>query len=1577
MKKFIYLFLIAVLCMNFSYAQNKVKSDNLIFPKKGVSKLSGKTLTNPVNLTNAFNSGANYLRMSQADITEDNAGNGNPDTDNQTGGWYWSTTYPSIYNTGLATFSNLYGVSALGLYYNYLRTGNSAAFTALTDAVNGIMARTDSKTSYNLLLLIIYNNLSGITDPKYKNEAKTRFDLCIQEHGGTATSFAQYIRDDRASQGYHNGIIPWDIAGYVLTAKALDAAFPSGGYLNMAKEIAEVLYQDSYNNNPGYFKPTGGQNNGWDPTWENSNYWWYTLGISGLMDAFYEADIHTDKLPELKTIILNCQFTSGDARGAFSGSFGAHETDDDWQSTAYSVMTLARINQGTNQAYINNACYYLAKTQHESGAWLYSNNTHYPEIGGENTSAMYFGNQSTIYVDDDYTETSCGGHIWGFDAFNKIQNAIDAASAGAVINVYPGNYDEFAPNSNPASVPGTYQFGLFIGVSKTGITIQGVNASGIPVTDYKNIEANVQLNATDNFGPDGMYIEADNVTLSGLKLWQNISLGTNKTIAVIGDNLTFKYNHVLDVTATEPWGSLYLDDEFYNATSNISHIQSYTIQNNFLDNCSIDLNNGAGFSGSVSGRKILNNTINLGAWAGASISFTGSGTGVAWFIHGVGGAIITGNSFSNNSQHIRVRGDYDNTQFNWNSYWNENSFDKAVVCGINPPNDIQEYSYVSGSITMNHVRRIGANIQGEVDHAVANDKVNIKNGTYLEKVIVNKTLTISGEDRDNVIIKGPKTTGTGQTMLLSAPGITLEKVTITRDGNNVTDWAANDNGSGLSFGQGVLNCIVQNIKVTENRNGVYINNSQGNIIKNCLITNNRTGVQLVNNVSNTLIENNDITNNWTLGFVIYYNSVLSPTVNCVVKDNNITGNWYSGIDCKTVSPNTTVSYNFANNWWGTSNLNVVTTPAGEPPYANQIPVQFGGTAVSPGGNEGKISGDLSAKIIYDPWKGKSELYNVTNADLNNDITFNASSAKANFSTMAPSTQGTLSIQRLSEPPSGTPVPPSSAGAVAPIYLSVNATGLPNFTFNCAITIDVSNIANFAAGTKVMFYSTSTNTWVGMEGTYDAVNKTYTFITNHFTLFAFVNPLNPDAVYMAMDLNNPATSQKWYPNANMNNPIVGSPDWNYTGINTSFYVVPTGTQSFFSSKFYIEWDKTKLPAFTIDAGNMFDGGFFQSRDLSSGNNGKIEVNYASANLNVVPTAGKYLAKINFTGMQPGYTAVSITGADFRYYQEDAQSNVYVTSNDGKIFFYLGDVAKAGDQTMGDGKINIEDVSLFTAAYWSTTGGANFKQKYDIGPTNANGSYWALPTSDGKIEFEDLCIFSIGYGKYAAGQLPQDIKSPLNITLESLTLGSDGYLRAPLKLSGNVSDVRALSIEINKSAGLEYAGVETQGQLQDANGFIIGKCENGKVFVDAAVIGDQDGLNKEGVIANVIFKQTGSNQNAGLYNVIARNSGNSPIGVKFNKDGGLTNGLPVTFELAQNYPNPFNPQTTINYQLPRDVFVTVKIYDMLGREVAMLVNQSQKAGYYSVVWNASQVSSGIYFYKMNAGDFSSIKKMVVLK
>jgi len=89
------------------------------------------------------------------------------------------------------------------------------------------------------------------------------------------------------------------------------------------------------------------------------------------------------------------------------------------------------------------------------------------------------------------------------------------------------------------------------------------------------------------------------------------------------------------------------------------------------------------------------------------------------------------------------------------------------------------------------------------------------------------------------------------------------------------------------------------------------------------------------------------------------------------------------------------------------------------------------------------------------------------------------------------------------------------------------------------------------------------------------------------------------------------------------------------------------------------------------------------------------------------------------------------------------------------------------------------------------------------------------------------------------------------------------------------------------------------------------------------------------------------------------------------------VPQSYSLAQNYPNPFNPVTKINFAIPKQGFVTLKVYDMLGREVTKLVNEVKQAGTYSVDFDATRLSSGVYFYKLEAGGFVDTKRMVLVK
>ncbi len=102
------------------------------------------------------------------------------------------------------------------------------------------------------------------------------------------------------------------------------------------------------------------------------------------------------------------------------------------------------------------------------------------------------------------------------------------------------------------------------------------------------------------------------------------------------------------------------------------------------------------------------------------------------------------------------------------------------------------------------------------------------------------------------------------------------------------------------------------------------------------------------------------------------------------------------------------------------------------------------------------------------------------------------------------------------------------------------------------------------------------------------------------------------------------------------------------------------------------------------------------------------------------------------------------------------------------------------------------------------------------------------------------------------------------------------------------------------------------------------------------------------------------------------GVNPIGIK-----PISSEVPNSFNLIQNYPNPFNPSTKINFALPKDAFAKIIIYDILGREVATLLNEQLKAGTYQADWNASNYSSGIYFYRLETDGYIETKKMVLVK
>jgi len=90
-----------------------------------------------------------------------------------------------------------------------------------------------------------------------------------------------------------------------------------------------------------------------------------------------------------------------------------------------------------------------------------------------------------------------------------------------------------------------------------------------------------------------------------------------------------------------------------------------------------------------------------------------------------------------------------------------------------------------------------------------------------------------------------------------------------------------------------------------------------------------------------------------------------------------------------------------------------------------------------------------------------------------------------------------------------------------------------------------------------------------------------------------------------------------------------------------------------------------------------------------------------------------------------------------------------------------------------------------------------------------------------------------------------------------------------------------------------------------------------------------------------------------------------------------GVPLQFALEQNYPNPFNPTTTISFDLPLRLLISLKVFDLLGKEVATIASGELEAGSYTRQWNATDIPNGVYFYRLQAGNFNETKKLILLK
>lgn len=355
----------------------------------------------------------------------------------------------------------------------------------------------------------------------------------------------------------------------------------------------------------------------------------------------------------------------------------------------------------------------------------------------------------------------------------NIQAAINAAAAGNTICVYPGNYNETAAGSAPTSLGGVYQFGLFFPSSKPGLKLVGVNSAGDHIASAGTTAAKITTNATNNFGFSGIFVEGANVVIQGLEIGDNIP-GNNKTIEVVADNFTLQYSK----TSVTGGGAVYIS-EFDPPAGPVSSY--HILGNSFADATQIAISSGAGQGGSVAGREIKGNLFVLNGNLWPAISFNGAG-GVPWYTKPVGGAQITGNSFFGaGEQWIRARGVYTEAEFDWESYWLNNNYGRGTVALVSEvPFTVRSYSYVSAPYTFTNVRRIGANIQNEVNNASAGDIVKVRQGTYAESPLIAKSLTLkAGPGIPNIVLQNGPTYLGALTLDGLGSNITVEGFVIT------------------------------------------------------------------------------------------------------------------------------------------------------------------------------------------------------------------------------------------------------------------------------------------------------------------------------------------------------------------------------------------------------------------------------------------------------------------------------------------------------------------------------------------------------------------------------------------------------------------------------------------------------------------------------------------------------------------------------------------------------------------------------------------------------------------------------
>jgi len=311
----------------------------------------------------------------------------------------------------------------------------------------------------------------------------------------------------------------------------------------------------------------------------------------------------------------------------------------------------------------------------------------------------------------------------------------------------------------------------------------------------------------------------------------------------------------------------------------------------------------------------------------------------------------------------------------------------------------------------------------------------------------------------------------------------------------------------------------------------------------------------------------------------------------------------------------------------------------------------------------------------------------------------------------------------------------------------------------------------------------------------------------------------------------------------------------------------------------------------------------------------------------------------------------------------------------LSYLLGDVKLYDDglgNFLGDGRVMGDDITVLGATYGIDDNHGSYNPNCDVGPTD-DFSGAGIPTTDNRVNFDDLMIFALNWDEEVTKIQPTG--GSMIARFSWVKADDTTWSLVLVEPCASLKGVN-LQADLPQDATLSVTAGSLLGQ-QDNPYFLKNIPTNG-LDAGMALLGNGACITGQGELIRISL--TGEFDPEDIL-IVARDTANKDLEYSVEETTAAAN-MPTRYALSANYPNPFNPSTKIEFALPEAQHVRLAVFAIDGRRIATLRNESMSAGHHSVTWTGRDdrgglVAAGIYFYRIQAGDFSQTQKMTLVK